>query len=190
LGRSKTILDFFRKVVEMNNGRVNLYPSPSAGGEGSALNSKAGASTGFVHQTTSEVQFQNDMLRGNWEQNALSTGFFSQANLTRIQTTIRRAVYDRSKEKGYIIGDQSVDELKMIMRGIFYQYAKNLPNKIQDQILELNARVVEWSVPHILSAVDHYMYYLKDIDTLPVPMEQPVLMSRAGSRSKPLNPFM
>ena len=172
----------------MNNGRVNLFAPPSAGGEGSAL--KAGVSQAFSHQVTSEVQFQGDMLRGNWEQNALSTGFFSQENLIRIQTAIRRAVYERSQPKGYVIDDQSVDELKMIMRGLFYQYAKNQPTNIQGQIEELNGRVVEWSVPHILSAVDHYFYYLKDIDTLPVPMEQPVHLSRAGTRSKPLNPFM
>lgn len=175
----------------MNNGRVNLFAPPSAGGEGTALKGPlASGPSAFSHQVTSEVQFQSDMLRGNWEQNALSTGFFSQENLGRIQTSIRRAVYERSQPKGYVIDDQSVDELKMIMRGLFYQYAKNQPNNIQGQIEELNGRVVEWSVPHILSAVDHYFYYLKDIDTLPVPMEQPVHLSRAGTRSKPLNPFM
>jgi Family of unknown function (DUF5761) len=172
----------------MNNGRVNLFAPPSAGGEGAAL--KAGAAKAFGYQTSSEEQFQSDMLRGNWEQNALSTGFFSQENLIRIQTAIRRSVYERSQPKGYVIDDQSVDELKMIMRGLFYQFAKNQPNNIQGQIEELNGRVVEWSVPHILSAVDHYIYYLKDIDTLPVPLEQPVHLSRAGTRSKPLNPFM
>ena len=172
----------------MNNGRVNLFAPPSAGGEGTAL--KPGSSSGFSHQVTSEVQFQNDMLRGNWEQNQLSTTFFSQENLKQIQTSIRRAVYERSQPKGYVIDDQSVDELKMIMRGLFYQYAKNQPNDIQGQINELNGRVVDWSVPHILSAVDHYFYYLKDIDTLPVPMEQPIHLSRAGTKSKPLNPFM
>ena len=181
------------RIVEMNNGRVNLFAPPSAGGEGTALNApntQAGAFPGFGYQTSSEVQFQNDMLRGNWEQNALSTTFFSKENLNRIQKTIRRNVYERSQPKGYVIDDQSVDELKMIMRGLFYQYAKNQPGNIQGQIEELNGRVVEWCVPHILSAVDHHLYYLKDIDTLPVPLEQPVHLSRAGTRSKPLNPFM
>jgi hypothetical protein len=76
------------------------------------------------------------------------------------------------------------------MRAIFYQYARNQPFNIAGQVEELNDRVIQWSVPHILSAVDHYMYYLKDIDTLPVPMAHPTNLSRAGSRSKPLNPFM
>jgi hypothetical protein len=182
----------------MNNGRVNLLGPPSAGGNGTALGTviangnqtRAGAFPGFGHQDTSEVQFQQDMLRGNWEQNELSTGFFSKKNLDAIQRGIRKAVYERSQPKGYIIDDQSVDELKMIMRGMFYQYAKNQPNNIQGQIEELNQRVLSWSVPHILSAVDHYMYYLKDIDTLPVPMSHPMHLSSAGTRTKTLNPFM
>ena len=164
----------------MNNGRVNLF-GPSAGGEDSIV---------YNHQVDSEIRFQGDMLRGNWEVNSLSKGFFSKENLARIQTAIRRSVYERSRPKGYVIDDQSVDELKMIMRALFYQYAKNLPNDIQGQIEELNGRVVEWSVPHILSAVDHYYYYLKDIDTLPVPLAHPQHLGSSGTRSKPLKPFM
>jgi len=161
----------------MNNGRVNLLGTS----EGPILRD---------HQVSSEIQFQGDMLRGNWEVNNLSKGFFSKENLVRIQTAIRRSVYERSRPKGYVIDDQSVDELKMIMRALFYQYAKNLPNDIQGQIEELNGRVVEWSVPHILSAVDHYYYYLKDIDTLPVPLAHPQHLGSSGTRTKPLKPFM
>jgi hypothetical protein len=167
----------------MNNGRVNL--AGNTGELSAALNGP-----GFDYQKTAEVQFQNDMLRGNWEQNALSTGFFSLVNLDQIQTLIRKSVYERSHPRGYVIDNQSVDELKMIMRGIFYQYARNQPDNIQGQIQELNQKVADWSVPHILSAVDHYYYYLKDIDTLPVPLPQPQHLSSAGTRSKPLAPFM
>jgi len=185
-------------VVEMNNGRVNLFGPSSAGGGGTALGSKigdgnqgvAGTFPGFGHQVTSEVQFQQDMLRGNWEQTEVSIAFFSKKNLDAIQNGIRKAVYERSQPKGYVIDDQSVDELKMIMRGMYYQYAKNQPTNVQAQVLELNERVLAWSVPHILSAVDHYIYYLKDIDTLPVPMAQPMHLSSAGTRTKTLKPFM
>ena len=179
-----------------NNGRVNLFGPSSAGGTGDALGpivsngNNAGAFPGFGYQDKSEKQFQGDMLRGNWEQNDLSRTFFSQTNLAVIQNAIRRSVFERSQPKGYVIDDQSVDELKMIMRAMFYQYARNLPYDIQGQIEDLNARVVEWSVPHILSAVDHYVWYLKDVDTLPTPLSHPVHLSPAGTRSKPLAPFM
>ena len=180
----------------MNNGRVNLFGPPSAGGSGTALGpvvakgTQAGAFPGFAHQVTSETNFQNDMLRGNWESTPVSVGFFSKENINTIQNAIRRSVYENSKPKGYVIDEQSVDELKMIMRAMFYQYARNNVENVQGQIMELNDRVLAWAVPHILSAVDHYIYYLKDIDTLPVPLTHPVHLSRAGTRTKPLEPFM
>jgi hypothetical protein len=146
--------------------------------------------SGFGYQNKSEVKFQGDMLRGNWEQSALSDTFFSQANVILIQNGIRRYVYDRSQPKGYMIDDQSVDELKIIMRALYYQYAKNLPHDIAGQVDELNRRVIARSGPHILSAVDHYVYYLKDIDTMPVPLAHPTLLSSAGSKTLPLQPYM
>ena len=103
---------------------------------------------------------------------------------------IRKAVYDRSAPKNYVIDKQSVDELKIIMRAIYYQYARNLPRDIAGQVADLNQKVVDWSAPHILSAVDHYHYYLKDISTMPVPLAQPQHLSRAGTKSLPANPFM
>jgi hypothetical protein len=44
---------------------------------------------------------------------------------------------------------------------------------------------VDWSVPRILSEVDQYNYYLKDISHLPIPLQQPISMSGAGTRSLP-----
>jgi hypothetical protein len=170
------------------NGRVNL--SATAGEDALGDGRKAGTFPGFGYQKTSEVSFHNDMLRGNWEHNQLSDSFFSQKNVQLIQNSIRRYVYDRSTPKGYLIDDQSVDELKIIMRAIYYQYARNLPHDIQGQVDELNKRVVDWSGPHILSAVDHYIYYLKDIDSMPVPLSHPVHLSRAGSKTLPLQPYM
>jgi hypothetical protein len=173
-------------------GRVNLSAPPSAGGSGTALGdgTKAGSFSGFGYKRTTETDFTADMLRGNWEKTPLSESFFSQKNAVIIQNEIKRQVYEKSHPKGYIIDDQSTDELKIIMRAMYYQYARNLPNDIQGQIADLNRRVANWSVPHILSAVDHYMYYLKDIDTLPVPLARPVHLSRSGSKTLPFNTFM
>lgn len=171
-------------LLEMNNGRVNLF------GTEDAPSSLAGNPSGLTYQTETEVQFHQDMLRGNWEQNNLSMTFFSQKNMKTIQTALRKEVYQKSQPKGYIIDDQSTDEMKMIMRAIYYQYARNNSSNIQGQIEDLNRRVLNWSVPHVLSAVEHHMYYLKDINTLPVPMAHPTHLSSAGTRTKPIGPFM
>jgi hypothetical protein len=165
-------------------GRVNL----SAGSLGGETNPNS--VPGFGYERTAEKKFTNDMLRGNWEHSPLSDAFFSKNNIDTIQASIRKEVFNRSQPKGYVIDDQSVDELKIIMRGIYYQYARNLPNDIAGQVKELNERILAWSVPHVLSAVDHYVYYIKDIDTLPVPMALPVNLTRAGSKSLPFNSFM
>lgn len=145
---------------------------------------------GFQTQIAVESDFQTDMLRGNWETTPISTAFFSAENVERIQMLIRKGVYDRSAPKHYVIDKQSVDELKIIMRAIYYQYARNLPKDIAGQVEDLNQKVIDWSVPHILSAVDHYHYYLNDISHLPVPLAQPQHLSRAGTRSLPMQPFM
>ena len=184
----KALPDFELPLTNYNlngeNGRVNLTVRKSAGGPAPS------DFPGDQYQRTSEQEFQNDMLRGNWEPTDVTRTYFSKENLDLIQNAIRREVFNRSQPKGYVIDNQSVDELKMIMRAIYYTYSRNLPFDIQGQVNELNGRVVEWSVPHILSAVDHYYYYLNDISHLPVPLQQPQNLSRAGTRTKPFVSFM
>ena len=145
---------------------------------------------GFQHQTQTEVNFSGDMLRGNWEHTPLSDAYFSRTNAQRIQKEITMEVYRRSGPKKYRIDDQDVDELKMIMRGMYLQYAKNNPFNINGQIQDLNKLVVEWAVPRIISEIDQYQYYLKDISHLPIPLEKPLNMSSAGTKSLPFKPMM
>jgi len=145
---------------------------------------------GFQTETAVERDFQNDMLRGNWEKSPVSAGFFSSENMELIQNAIRKEVFDRSKPKGYLIDKQSVDELKIIMRAIYLQYARNLPTGVAEQVADLNQKVIDWSVPHILSAVDHYFFYINDISHLPVPLAHMQHLSSAGTKSLPANPFM
>jgi hypothetical protein len=164
------------------NGRVSFGNNFGAGGGHESI-------PGYSHQTTVEKSFIGDMLRGNWEKNTLSSAFFSPENIRIVQNSIRRAVYNKSKNK-YIIDDQSVDELKIIMRAMYYQYARNLDTAIAEQVDDLNMKVIDWSVPHILSAVDHYYYYINDISHMPVPMQQPQNISRAGTKTMPMNPFV
>ena len=153
----------FRGASEGQNGRVTFGKTLSATGSTPRI-------PGYTHQTSVESDYMNDMLRGNWEETTLSRAFFSVENIKAIQNAIRREVNIKSGPKNYVIDDQSVDELKIIMRGIYYQYARNLEDGIKEQVDDLNKKVIDWSVPHIMSAVDHYYYYINDISHLPVPM--------------------
>ena len=173
------------------NGRVNLSNAgaSSAGASTGTPNSLA-TLAGFQHPTQTEVNFSGDMLRGNWEHTPLSDAYFSRTNAQRIQKEITMEVYRRSGPKKYRIDDQDVDELKMIMRGMYLQYAKNNPFNINGQIQDLNKLVVEWAVPRIISEIDQYQYYLNDISHLPVPLEKPLNMSSAGTKSLPFRNMM
>ncbi len=166
------------------NGRVNLAARSSAGGQAPQ------DFPGYKYQTTAEKGFEADMLRGNWEVTPVSQSFFSPENIKLLQNAIRRYVFEKSQPKGYVIDDQSVDELKIIMRAIYYQYARNLPFDVQKQVAELNEKVVAWSGPHIMSAVDHYYYYLDDISHMPVPLQQAQNLSSSGTKSLPFNNFV
>ena len=53
---------------------------------------------------------------------------------------IRRDVFEKSQPKGYVIDDQSADELKIIMRALYYQYSKNQPFDVPGQVNELNKK--------------------------------------------------
>ena len=167
------------------NGRVNL----AGGAGGPAGGFTVPDSAGFAHPTKTEADFTGDMLRGNWEVTPLSKQFFTAQNAAVLQAAIRKGVYERSGSKRYVIDDQDVDELKMIMRAMYLQYAKNNAFDIAGQVKELNDMIVKWSVPRIMSEIDHYYFYLNDISHMPIPLAQPMSMSSAGTKSLPFQQF-
>jgi len=167
------------------NGRVNLEKNPSAGG----FLANPGQA-GFGYRTAVDANPGQDLMRGNWTENTLSRTFFSPENTKIIQNAIRKSVYDHSGDKQWVIDEQSADELQIVMRSIYLQYAKNLETNIPGQIKDLNNLVIEWTVPRVMSEISMYQYYLKDISAMPVPLPHPMSMSSAGSKSQPFRKFM
>jgi hypothetical protein len=163
----------------MNNGRVNF------GREGV---SSANQLPGFGYRTKVADSEADDAIRGNVLPNDLNRAFFSGGNVQILQNKIRRGVYDRSRGE-FLIDDQSVEELLIVMRAMYLQYGKNLPTRITQQIEELNQICADWAVPKILSECSMYKTYLHDIQNLPVPLSQPVQMSVKGTRSGTLDRF-
>lgn len=123
----------------------------------------------------------DDALTGNWEDNLLSKAFFSKDNIIIIQNGIKRQVYDKSNGR-YLIAPQDETNLKIIMRSIFLQNAKNLPYNYTEQIKELNELVYKYCVPNILSTAISYLKYKNDVSTLPVPEARPVNVSVKGDK--------
>lgn len=166
-----------------SNGRVNLVtPVKSAGGFLADPNAQ-----GFGYKTSVQENQAKAVLKGSWEANAVSKAFFSPENITKLQASIRNAVY---KKGGYDIDDQSVDELQIIMRSFYLQYGKNLSYNIPGQIAELNKLVIDWAVPTIVSEIEMHIHYQNDINKLPEPIAHPQWMSGAGTRGAEVTKFI
>ena len=112
-------------------------------------------------------------LKGIINHDDSSDYFFSKHNINVIQQTIRYEVY---KKLNKIIDNQSEQELFVIMRSIYLQYGgKEINNKLefQNNILNLNNRVISYSVNNISNQLQQLDMYIKDISSLPIPLEHP-----------------
>jgi hypothetical protein len=165
----------------MQNGRINFTQRSSASGSADAL-------PGFGHRTEVAASEADDMIRGNMATNPLNRAFFSPANVQIVQNKLRREVFDRSGGE-FLIDEQSVDELMIVMRSMYLQYGKNQPTDIAGQITELNQLVADWSVPKILAECSMHKTYLHDIQHLPVPLSHPVLLTKTGTKSATFDRF-
>ena len=142
----------------------------------------------FKDFDTSNVFFEEEALRSNTGRNEVTNVFFSKKNVDALQDCIRYQVWYRSNEK-YTIGRQSEVELKVIMRGTYYENARNLPYDILGQVRDLNRIVIEYCVDKILSEIRMYAHYIKDISTNPVPLALPTATTSAGSRTLEMKQF-
>ena len=125
--------------------------------------------------------FRNATI-GQWDETPLSTAYFSKENIQILQNGIRAGVYNMSNGQ-YVIGEQDCDNLKIIMRAIFLQYAANLPQNIAGQIQQLNQMVIDHSVPKVYGEAQGYIKYLHDASTLVVPLATPVCDTQFDKRN-------
>lgn len=163
----------------MNNGRVNF---------GRAGPSSASALPGFDYRQATVQSEADDAIRGNVTANPLNQTFFSPANVQIVQNKLRRDVFDRSGGE-FLIDNQSAEELLTVMRAMYLQYGKNQPTHIREQIEELNQLVADWCVPKIVAECSMHQTYLHDIQNLPIPLSQPVLLSQKGTKSSSFDRF-
>ena len=121
-------------------------------------------------------------IQGIHSSEKLNKIYFSKENIDRIQDLIRYNVYLKSN-KQYIIDRQSDTELQIIMRGIYLEYARNLPDNISDQIKELDKYILNYSVTEIINEINQYKDYIHHSENLPIPIEHPKNLSSAGSKT-------
>lgn len=132
--------------------------------------------------------------------------FFSKDNVINLMNDLKDHIFKISSVQ---IADQSYDELLIIMRNKFIYgiqgalpandqgvvsrgpiygpngqaYTQNNYNSLYAQLKNLNTAVLQEIVQQTLSGINAYKQYYKDISSMPLPMEQPVMTSMKGSKS-------
>ena len=116
------------------------------------------------------------------ERSQLNDTFFGKNNMNHLKNLLADQVY---KKSGYSISAhaQSDNELLIIMRSIFLQYARHLPDDITGQVAELNLKVLLDVVPRIISKIKMELTYQRDNGSQPLPIQLPVNVSNAGSKT-------
>tara|TARA_X000000368_G_scaffold392737_1_gene357765 strand:+ start:2167 stop:2787 length:621 start_codon:yes stop_codon:yes gene_type:complete len=121
-------------------------------------------------QVTDNSCDYREALNGGWEKNLLSDVFFCKENINIIQNGIRGSIYDNTEK---VIGLQPIDQIKIIMRSIYLQNAKNIADDISYQVGELNKQVIRECVCKIMTELNSYLKYKRDISNMAVPIDRP-----------------
>jgi len=127
----------------------------------------------------------NDALKGIQVSSDLAKEFFSPKNMQRIQKKIREEVFKRTKGKFKMDVDQKEDDVFIHMRAVYLEYGRNLPGKMVRQTKRLNNIVIYNIVPDMITSIEQYYGYLKDINGPMPTMDRPVNVNGAGRRALP-----
>ena len=86
--------------------------------------------------------------------------FFSDPNVELLQERMRVGVRDAT---GLRIGRQSDDELTVVMRSIFLTECAHLPDRVREQVVDLNAKVLEYCVENIVNELEMRGKFIRDL---------------------------
>lgn len=125
-----------------------------------------------------------ESVKGIQVETILSKVFFHPKNVDLIQKEIILAVYEQS-DKQFWIEKQNEADIQVIMRSIFLQHARHIPDNIPGQIRELNNFVVDDVVPNIMSEILSQIGYLERTFGPRLIMDRPQNVSSAGLRTLP-----
>lgn len=129
-----------------------------------------------------DFQVRGDALLRNHKSTEVADLFFSERNVDALQQAIRYRVWVETNG-AHTIDRQSDTELTIVMRSLYLQYGRNSPYNVREQVRELNAHVLDYCVPKIMSEMFAYLQYLRDASSLPVPLPNPELATMKGTRS-------
>jgi|TARA_B110000208_G_scaffold108123_1_gene134060 hypothetical protein len=155
----------------MKNGRIDIDGNVISSNKMSMINENNDGNSIYKHFAVSAI----------YEKNCLQMKFFSEENILKVHSRIQNIIYTKTNKS---IARQDNDALKIIMKSIYLQYSKNLPDNINVQVNKLNQFVLDYCVDNIISNMEMYKTYVRSVSKLPVPLEHPKYLSNSGTKSK------
>lgn len=107
--------------------------------------------------------------------------FFSVENVNMIQNKIKQIIYKLSNV--ILTEDQDINSLLIVMRDVYLREGRFLRYKINQQVEDLNIKLLNRLIPDILSGVKQQLGYLKYINSPIEPMDRPINDSIKGSKT-------
>ena len=132
--------------------------------------------------------FRTNLLSGNMGASSVSQLFYSKQNLQALQDGIRYSVFKLSNGR-HNIGEQSNDELIIIMKTMFITHGKNLMYNIVEQVRDLNKIVLDYAVPEIMEQLEMYEKYRHDKAFLPTPLDRSTSTTIKGEKTLEMHDF-
>lgn len=124
-------------------------------------------------QALRKLLIKRELKTDEYNIGELETRFFSKENIELINKQLILTVYKKTNKK-FLICNQKEEDLIIVMRYVFIEFARHLPYDITGQIKDLNCNVVGEILPTIVSNVDQKVGYLRDISTQPVGPPLPI----------------
>ena len=127
----------------------------------------------------------SDALKGIQTKSELSKLFFSDENFRRIQRMIRREIFRRTNGQFRLDVDQEMRDVFIVMRAVYMEHARFLPNQVVRQVKRLNKKVVDESIPGMITEIKQEYGYLKEINKPLTPIPLPINVNNQGRRTLP-----
>lgn len=121
-------------------------------------------------------------IKGIQCQGDLSKTFFSDQNIRRLQKQIKNEIFERTNGEFRLDVDQEHRDIYIVMRAVYLEYAKFLPNQVVRQVKQLNRKVVSEIVPGMITEMKQEYGYIKEINKPLSPIDRPLNMGNAGRK--------
>jgi hypothetical protein len=154
-------------------------------------NDKYGEIFGYTEKQLNKHSFESYTPSNNITFSNFLKLYFSNKNIKNLQNQIRYNVYLKSNKR-FIIEEQNIDTLGVIMESMYLQYSTNPTQECEfkKEIQRLNNLVSNYSVDTIISAIEMQNAYIKKVTSDIIPMKPGEYTNKKGSYiTKTYKPF-